>query len=1388
MYRKHHFKASISLLIAIVMLAGLFAAVPAFAADALHTFTFTSEEKATQESWFVASSASEVAWVSGSGIGLDDDFVLQGKHVQDGSYASADNAIRLNLPAALPAGYEYFIQVSFYVPSEFNQGKSTIRGPGIVLNGEYSNSGYCLPSSWWSAGSTTLDAWRTISVNTPMMTEDITSIDFRFLQMDASAANNPDLWYIDNIVIKRAEWDLTLPSLAEAYKDSFLLGNVTSPNQQDAKTTEMFKRQYNVVTAENHMKPQYLSSAKGQYDFSGAEPIVTWAQENGILLHGHTLVWHSQSAGWLTNNVTRSEARENMQEYINAVAGYYAGKVISWDVVNEAFDGGSMPVEDWRDQLRTSSPWYGAYANGMDPENGEHPSDYIYDAFVFARLADPNAILEYNDYNETDDWKREAMAQMAEELNEKWKTDPRNTEPGRKLIEGLGMQSHHHTEHPDVSEIEASIQRFIQAGVNITVSELDVPVGHYNGPQSPTLTYEQEVEQAIYYARLFEYYKAYDAHITRVTFWGKADGQSWRSNYSPLLFDRSMAPKEAFYAVLDPSAYLMGKGHAPRSLHDLTVSSSTGSIVAGMPVNITVTADAADIGDYNVVAYLDKNGTRLSEDFQLPDGTGAITMAEAPEAGQYRIIVNAYSGTTLFASKEIPLMITEDSTPALPFILRNENFAFHERTDAVIIDAGKEVDGSTLNVSDWSAHVYATRIVDPSFVWYDGPREIIDVYASKVNDAGTPSDTGRYIVIDFPDVGWDDGGYTNDGGYTFDSQYTITFGGDQIGCADGSSITPGAFVQTGVVSPVLDKFQYASYDGLDYSYFYNEDASEPLPLVVFFHGGGQGNDIYTPIRFSNGGTVWANPGNQAKNPCHVLAPRNATDTAAIQKVKGVIDEMIAAGKVDPNRIYITGFSMGGASTWTFLRTFPELPAAAAPICPAGGPNSVENALKVANLPLWTFVDAQDFLYNMVVNNDNTYSPYWNDSLLTILPENRLDNPPYNGWVFDPHCSWLPAYNEYIDPDRGMLTDWFFSKSKIRGIGEVSVDTVPGVAPVLPETVTVNVNYNDTGIVAELRPVQWNEIDPQSYAGPGTFTVEGAVEGCVDKATATVTVAGMAENSVVLKGATVVQAGSEFTVDVDMENVDAGIYAEDIRITYDAQLYTLLNVEAASGVEIISPDEETQLVPGTLRVIAFNPDGLTGNASILKLTFQASDAAGQTGQITVSSAKLGVAPSGTVIEATGSSLSVSTKTETSIPVEGVSLDATSLYITKLGQSTQLTATIEPANAANKNVTWSSSDTDVATVANGIITAVGNGTAVITVTTEDGGKTATCTVTVMVGDLNGNESIDIGDLAIAAYYYDADSSSENWAQANVADVNNDGKVDIVDLATIAISILD
>ena len=561
----------------------------------------------------------------------------------------------------------------------------------------------------------------------------------------------------------------------------------------------------------------------------------------------------------------------------------------------------------------------------------------------------------------------------------------------------------------------------------------------------------------------------------------------------------------------------------------------------------------------------------------------------------------------------IPSAFAADSSSddnTLPFILLNKNFAFIERTDAVIIDAGKDVSGSSLSVTDFDVHVKATRKVDPSFVAFDDVRPVTDVYTSRIEDSGNPSDIGRYIVIDFNDNGFGDGGATNDGGYTFDLQYTVTYKGTEIKYEDGSSIVPEELVQTAVVSPVLDKYQYDNYDGLDYSYFLNEDAEGPLPIVVFFHGGGQGNDIYTPIRFSNGGTVWANPENQEKYPTHVLAPRNATTTESMHKVKAVIDAWIEEGKVDPNRVYITGFSMGGGSTWTFLRTFPDYAAAAAPLCPAGGPNSVENAQKVANLPLWTFVDAEDFLYDSVVNNDKTYSPYWNDSLLTIIPFNQLNDPPYNGHRFDGHAVWLPVYNEYVHPERGMLIDWLFSQSKVRGVADVNVTTTTGVAPVLPETVAVNVNRSAEGVVTEERSVAWNAINPQQYSAPGVFIVEGTIEGVVEKAKATVSVVSVATSSATLTGPEAVLTGQQFDVAYGLQNLNQEVYAQDITINYDKDKLELVGQPVSVNAEkFVVVDTNSQ--EGSIRILGVHKNESVNNPNqdLIKLTFKAKSTAG-----------------------------------------------------------------------------------------------------------------------------------------------------------------------------------
>jgi len=361
------------------------------------------------------------------------------------------------------------------------------------------------------------------------------------------------------------EWDLSLPSLKDTFADYFGVGNIMEPRDIFRESTEeMFRHHYNFVTAENAMKPSNMSSSNGTYSFQQQDLLVNWAIDNDIKVIGHALVWHSQSARWLTGTadapVTRAEARENMEQYINKVAGHYAGKIHSWDVVNEALltsisTALEQPPEGWwKTQLRTASggndasPWYAAYANGMNEEAGEHPGDYIYDAFVFARLADPDAILYYNDFNETEQGKREAIAQMTEELNAKWETDPRNTESGRLLIEGIGMQAHYWTSDLVPAAVGWSIERFAQTGAIISISELDIPMGRWRGYQDATE--ENLQKQAELYFELFVVFMRHADVIERVTFWGKADPQSWRKDGHPLLFDADFEAKPAFHSIM----------------------------------------------------------------------------------------------------------------------------------------------------------------------------------------------------------------------------------------------------------------------------------------------------------------------------------------------------------------------------------------------------------------------------------------------------------------------------------------------------------------------------------------------------------------------------------------------------------------------------------------------------------------------------------------------------------------------------------------------------------------------------------------------------------------------------------------------------------------------
>lgn len=324
----------------------------------------------------------------------------------------------------------------------------------------------------------------------------------------------------------------TATTLKEAYKDYFMIGTIYSWMNPTGKDFDVITSNFDIITPENLMKPESMQRTEGDFNYDAADKMLAFADENGLIVHGHTLAWHQQSGNWLGKSAAnREEAIAQLKAHIEGVAGHYSGRIYSWDVVNEAIsDGAVLPADgDWKKCLRQSQ-WTESIG-----------TDFLELAFQFAHEAAPDAKLYYNDYNLDNRNKAAIVAAMVKDFKERGIP-----------IDGIGMQGHYSTS-TSIRSVESNIEMFESIpGITISVSELDVQV---SGVSSGKLNDEQAALQAKFYAQLFQVYRAHAASIERVTFWGYRDDTSWRSSSAPLLFDTSLNPKPAYYAVLDPDNY-----------------------------------------------------------------------------------------------------------------------------------------------------------------------------------------------------------------------------------------------------------------------------------------------------------------------------------------------------------------------------------------------------------------------------------------------------------------------------------------------------------------------------------------------------------------------------------------------------------------------------------------------------------------------------------------------------------------------------------------------------------------------------------------------------------------------------------------------------------------
>lgn len=339
--------------------------------------------------------------------------------------------------------------------------------------------------------------------------------------------------------------DETIQGLKDVYADYFLIGTAVSERDFSGSRLELLKQHFNLVTAENAMKPEYAYDRSGEnFDFAEEDELVAKIEKEGLALHGHVLVWHQQTNERLFkdengNYLSEEEAVANLRRHIRTAIEHYGDCVISWDVVNEAIMDNPPNPSDWRASLRLTG-----WLRTIGP-------DYVEIAFrtakeVLKENGWDHIKLYYNDYNEDYQGKAEAIYQMVKELNEKYSEENN----GELLIDGIGMQGHYNL-NTDPENVRNSLEKFASLGVEIGVTELDVTAG-----SGGNLSEEDAQRQAQLYAQLFAIYKENAEHISRVTFWGMDDGSSWRSDQNPLLFTANLEPKLAYHAVVDPDSFL----------------------------------------------------------------------------------------------------------------------------------------------------------------------------------------------------------------------------------------------------------------------------------------------------------------------------------------------------------------------------------------------------------------------------------------------------------------------------------------------------------------------------------------------------------------------------------------------------------------------------------------------------------------------------------------------------------------------------------------------------------------------------------------------------------------------------------------------------------------
>ena len=453
-----------------------------------------------------------------------------------------------------------------------------------------------------------------------------------------------------------------LTSLRAYYSDAFKIGTaITSRDLASKPFMKLVDRHFSgSITVGNEMKPDYVLNYNAtqkyfeetgddenpQVSFAQAKPVLDYCLKNNIPVRVHTLVWHSQTPEWFFKEnydasgkyVSKEKMLKRMENYIKnffetLTELYPTLDFYACDVVNEAWlDDGSPRRPGHPDQSNGygASDWVAVFGD----------NSFIEPAFTFARKYAPEGCkLYYNDYNEYMN-KKTKIVEMAAELKEKG------------VIDGIGMQSHLDARQnmgsafPSVSMYESAIIDYVETGLDVQITELDVTIPENSGDQY----FEHQAE---YYNGIMDAIEKYKDNISAVVFWGVTDDASWRASQLPLIFDSEYKAKPAFYSIIDgltpgdipevtsPSEPPVTTPAVTTSAADVTTVSET---VTDAPAETTTSSDSTPTetvyGDIDINGHVDVTDLSMLSLYLIGDQRlegQALLNADADASGEVNI-------------------------------------------------------------------------------------------------------------------------------------------------------------------------------------------------------------------------------------------------------------------------------------------------------------------------------------------------------------------------------------------------------------------------------------------------------------------------------------------------------------------------------------------------------------------------------------------------------------------------------------------------------------------------------------------------------------------------------------------------------------------------------